>query len=122
MIQMGSVVNVADNSGAKQVRIIKVLGHSKMMHAGIGDVVVASVTNGDPKGAVKMHNVVKGVVVRTKYPLQRVDGSVITFDDNAVVIVNKEETEIRATRVFGPVAREVRKSFPKVISLAPEVL
>jgi len=122
MIQMGSICNVADNSGAKQVRVIKVLGHSKMMHAGLGDIIVASVLNGDPKGAVKTHQVVKGVVVRTKYNYSRKDGSSICFDDNAVVIVSKDEKEIRGTRVFGPVAREVRRVYPRVLSLAPEVL
>lgn len=122
MIQMGSVVNVADNSGAKQARIIKVLGHSKFMHAGIGDIVVASVVNAESGGAVKMHQVIKGIVVRSKYPLHRPDGSSIAFDDNAIVIINKEEKEIRATRVFGPIAREVRGKFPKAVSLAPEVL
>jgi large subunit ribosomal protein L14 len=122
MIQMGSIVNVADNSGAKRVRVIKVLGHSKYMHAKVGDVVVASVFAGDPKGAVKMHQVIKGIVVRSRYNLARKDGSYIRFDDNAVVIISKDEKEIRGTRIFGPVAREVRARFNKIISLAPEVL
>ena len=122
MIQMGTIVTVADNSGAKRARIIKVLGHSKMMHAGIGDIVVASVVAAESGGTVKMHQVVKAVVVRTSKEVRRPDGSYIRFDDNACVIIGDDENP-RGTRIFGPVARELRnKQFMRIVSLAPEVL
>ena len=122
MIQLRSIVKVADNSGAKMVKIIKVLGHSKMRYGRVGDVIVAAVIDAETDGGAKMHQVVKGVVIRTRHVTKRADGSSISFDDNAVVLINKDETDVRATRVFGPVAREVKLRFPKIISLAPEVL
>ncbi|MDR2077883.1 MAG: 50S ribosomal protein L14 [Rickettsiales bacterium] len=122
MIQMESVLTVADNSGAKLVKCIKVLGGSKHMHTGIADVIVVSVINTIPGSKVKKGEVAMGVIVRTKKETQRVDGSTIRFDDNAIVLLNKDRTPI-GTRIFGPVARELRNgNFIKILSLAPEVL
>ncbi len=122
MIQMQSNLVVADNSGAKTARCIKVLGGSKHMITGIGDIVVLSVTSVIPGSKVKKGQVVKGVIVRTRSKIARPDGSFVKFDDNAVVLVDKDGEPI-ATRVFGPIAREVRhKNFLKIASLAPEVL
>ena len=122
MIQAQTILNVADNSGAKQVMCIKVLGGSKRRYARIGDQIVVSVKKAAPKGNVKKKSVQRAVIVRMKKNLKRKDGSYIKFDENAVVIVN-QDGQPRGTRVFGPVARELReKGYQKIISLAPEVL
>ena len=122
MIQMQSCMTVADNSGAKIAQCIKVIGGSHRRYAGIGDVIVASVKDATPGGVVKKGEVVKAVVVRTTKGTHRKDGSYIRFDENAAVII-KDDNNPRGTRIFGPVARELRdKNFMKIISLAPEVL
>lgn len=122
MIQAESRLKIADNSGAKEVLCIKVLGGTKRRYASIGDVIVVSVKHAIPSGNVKKGAVAKAVVVRTKKEIRRVDGSYIRFDDNAAVILN-DAGEMRGTRIFGPVARELReKEFMKIVSLAPEVL
>ena len=122
MIQAESRLKIADNSGAKEVLCIKVLGGTKRRYASIGDVIVVSVKHAMPSGNVKKGAVAKAVVVRTKKEIRRVDGSYIRFDDNAAVILN-DAGEMRGTRIFGPVARELReKEFMKKVSLAPEVL
>ena len=122
MIQVESQLGVADNSGAKRVQCIKVLGGSKRRYARIGDVIVVSIKDAMPKGKVKKGDVARAVVVRTSKELQRKDGSAIRFDNNAAVIIDKKNEPI-GTRIFGPVARELRaKSFMKIVSLAPEVL
>ena len=122
MIQQESRCKVADNTGAKEVLCIRVLGGSARRYAGVGDVIVATVKDALPGGAVKKGEVVKAVVVRTAKERRRPDGSYIRFDDNAVVLIN-EQRNPRGTRIFGPVARELReKKFMKIISLAPEVL
>lgn len=122
MIQLRSMVKVADNSGAKLAQCIKVLGGHHRKYGGIGDIVVVAIKNAAPKGAVKKHAVEKGVIIRCKKETRRKDGSYIRFDENAIVIINKDN-EPKGTRVFGPVARELReKGFQKIISLAPEVL
>lgn len=121
MIQQESRLNVADNSGAKEVLCIRVLGGSKRRYASVGDMIVVSVKAASP-GGVKKGTVSKAVVVRTKKEIRRKDGSYIRFDDNAVVLLNPSD-EPRGTRIFGPVARELRdKDYMKIISLAPEVL
>ena len=122
MIQQESRLNVADNSGAREVLVIKVLGGTGRRYANIGDIVTVTVKKSAPGAAVKKGDVVKAVIVRTKTGLRRKDGSYIKFDDNAVVIL-KEDLNPRGTRIFGPVTRELRESnFMKIISLAPEVL
>ena len=122
MIQQESRLRVADNTGAKELLCIRVLGGSSRRYAGIGDVIVCSVKDAIPGGQVKKGDVVKAVVVRTVKERRRPDGSYIKFDENAAVII-KEDNEPRGTRIFGPVARELRdKRFMKIISLAPEVL
>lgn len=122
MIQQESRLKVADNSGAKEILTIKVLGGTRRRYANVGDVIVASVKSATPGGAVKKGDVIKAVIVRTKTGLRRNDGSYIKFDDNAAVIIKDDKTP-RGTRIFGPVARELRdKDFMKIISLAPEVL
>ncbi len=122
MIQQETRCRVADNTGAREVLVIRVLGGSHRRYAGIGDVVVGSVKDALPGGAVKKGEVVKGVVVRTAKERRRADGSYIRFDDNALVLINDQRNP-RGTRIFGPVARELReKRFMKIISLAPEVL
>lgn len=122
MIQTRSILEVADNSGAKKVQCIRVLGGSKRKYARIGDIVIVSVKEAIPDGNVKKGSVVKAVVVRTKKESRRADGTYIRFDQNAVVIINNQMEPI-GTRIFGPVARELRwKEFMKIISLAPEVL
>jgi len=122
MIQMQTVLDVADNSGAKKLYCIKVLGGSKRKYAGIGDIIVASVKEAIPNSKVKKGDVVKAVVVRTAKELGRPDGSYIRFDDNSGVVINNQKEPV-GTRIFGPVARELRaKKFMKIISLAPEVL
>ena len=121
MIQMQSILSVADNSGAKEVMCIKVLGGSKRRYAQVGDVVVVTVRSASPKGAVKRKSIQKAVIVRQRRTIRRKDGSFLRFGDNAVVIISPEG-QPRATRVFGPVAREVRqRGYQKIISLAPEV-
>jgi large subunit ribosomal protein L14 len=122
MIQQESVVKVADNSGAKKALVIRVLGGTRRRYAGLGDTVVVAVKDALPNGTVKNHEVAKAVIVRTVKETRRKDGSYIRFDENAVVIIN-DEGEPRGTRIFGPVARELRdKRFMKIVSLAPEVL
>ncbi|MBX6331602.1 MAG: 50S ribosomal protein L14 [Gemmatimonadaceae bacterium] len=122
MIQQESVVKVADNSGAKKALVIRVLGGTKRRYAGLGDTVIVAVKDALPNGTVKKSDVARAVVVRTVKETRRKDGSYIKFDENAVVIIN-EAGEPRATRIFGPVARELReKRFMKIVSLAPEVL
>jgi large subunit ribosomal protein L14 len=122
MIQQESRLKIADNSGAKEVLCIKVLGGSKKRYASIGDTIVVSVKHAMPNGNVKKGAVHKAVVVRTRKEIRRPDGSYIRFDDNAAVILN-DAGEMRGTRIFGPVARELReKEFMKIVSLAPEVL
>lgn len=122
MIQMQSVLDVADNSGARRVMCIKVLGGSKRRYAGIGDVIKVSVKEAIPRGKVKKGDVLNAVVVRTAKGVRRPDGSLIRFDNNAVVLLNAQLQPI-GTRIFGPVTRELRgENFMKIISLAPEVL
>ncbi len=122
MIQMTSVLDVADNSGAKKVYCIKVLGGSRRRYAGIGDIIIVSIREAIPGAKVKKGEVSRAVIVRTRKELARSDGSSIKFDGNSAVLVNKENEPI-GTRIFGPVARELRaKRFMKIISLAPEVL
>lgn len=122
MIQQESRLKVADNTGAKELLCIRVLGGSGRRYAGIGDIIVATVKDAIPGGGVKKGEVVKAVVVRTVKERRRPDGSYVRFDDNAVVLIN-EQRNPRGTRIFGPVARELReKRFMKIISLAPEVL
>ncbi len=122
MIQMQTRLDVADNSGAREVMCIKVLGGSKRRFAGVGDVIVVSVKDAAPKGRVKKGDVHRAVVVRTAKDIRRPDGSVIRFDGNAAVLINKNEEPI-GTRIFGPVVRELRSTgHMKIISLAPEVL
>ena len=122
MIQMQTNLDVADNSGARRVMCIKVLGGSMRRTATIGDVIVVSVKEAIPKGRVKKGQVMKAVIVRTSFPVRRPDGSVIRFDSNAAVLINNQREPI-GTRIFGPVPRELRaKRFLKIISLAPEVL
>ncbi len=122
MIQTQTLLNVADNTGAKKVMCIKVLGGSKRKYAGVGDVIVVAVKAAAVKGVVKNHTVQRAVVVRTRKNIRRKDGSYLKFDDNAVVIVSPEGAP-KGTRVFGPIARELRaKGYQKIISQAPEVL
>ena len=122
MIQLHTMLDVADNTGAKRVRCIRVLGSSNRHTCSVGDTVVCSVKKALPTGAVKKGEVVKGVVVRTRKAVKRQDGSSVRFDNNAIVLITPEK-EPRGTRIFGPVARELRaKRFMKIISLAPEVL
>lgn len=122
MIQHLSVLKVADNTGARRIMCIRVLGGSRRQYAGIGDIVVASVKEAIPGGVVKKGDVVRAVIVRTKKGYRRNDGTFIRFDENAAVIINDQKAP-RGTRIFGPVARELReKDFMRIVSLAPEVL
>ena len=122
MIQLRTMVTVADNSGAKRALVIRVLGGTRRRYAGLGDVVIVAVKDALPNGTVKKSDVARAVVVRTAKETRRKDGSYIRFDENAVVIIN-EQGEPRATRIFGPVARELReKRYMKIVSLAPEVI
>ena len=122
MIQMQSNLEVADNSGARKIQCIKVLGGSKRRFASIGDIIIVSIKDAIPRGKVKKGEVLKAVVVRTKKHFKRNDGTTIRFDKNAAVLLDKQEEPI-ATRIFGPVTRELRtKKFMKIISLAPEVI
>ena len=122
MIQQESRLVAADNSGARTLQCIRVLGGSKRRYARVGDVIVASVKTASPAGAVKRKSVVKAVVVRTKSPIRRKDGTVVKFDDNAAVILGDDDKTPRGTRIFGPVPRELRRRYSRIISLAPEVL
>ena len=122
MIQGESYLKVADNTGAKEIKCIRVLGGSKRKYGNIGDVIVASVRKAAPNGTVKKGEVVKAVIVRTKKGVRRNDGTYIRFDENAAVLI-KEDKNPRGTRIFGPVARELRdKEYMKILSLAPEVI
>ena len=122
MVQQQSILKVADNTGAKEIMCIRCLGGSYRKYAGIGDVIVASVKSATPGGVVKKGEVVKADVVRTKKPQRRADGSYVRFDENAAVII-RDDGNPRGTRIFGPVARELReKDYMKILSLAPEVL
>lgn len=122
MIQQQTYLKVADNTGAKELMCIRVLGGTRRRYAGIGDIIVASVKKATPGGVVKKGEVVRAVVVRTAYAVRRDDGTYIRFDDNAAVII-KEDKNPKGTRIFGPVARELRdKDYLKILSLAPEVL
>jgi large subunit ribosomal protein L14 len=124
MIQVQAILDVADNSGARKVQCIKVLGGSKRRYAGIGDVIKVSVKEASPKGKVKKGEVLNAIVVRTRHGVRRGDGSLIRFDSNAAVLLNNQLQPI-GTRIFGPVTRELRtggESFMKIVSLAPEVL
>ena len=122
MIQMESYLKVADNTGAKEIHCIRVLGGSRRKYGNIGDVIVASVRKAAPGGTVKKGDVVKAVIVRTKRGVRREDGTYVRFDENAAVII-KEDKNPKGTRIFGPVARELRdKDFMKILSLAPEVI
>ena len=122
MVQQQSILKVADNTGAKEIMCIRCLGGSYRKYAGIGDIIVASVKSATPGGVVKKGDVVKAVVVRTKNSIRRADGSYLRFDENAAVIIKEDKTP-KGTRIFGPVARELReKDYMKILSLAPEVL
>lgn len=122
MIQQESRLKVADNSGAKEILTIRILGGTGRRFANIGDIIIATVKSATPGSAVKKGEIVKAVIVRTKFGLRRPDGTYIKFDDNAAVLIREDKTP-RGTRIFGPVARELReKEFMKIISLAPEVL
>lgn len=123
MIQQFSRLKVADNSGGREVMCIRVLKGSQPRYGGVGDVIVASVKSATPNMPIKKGDVIRAVVVRTKKPIRRQDGSTLRFDDNACVIINPANQEPRGTRIFGPVARELREAnFMKIVSLAPEVL
>ncbi len=123
MIQLRTMMNLADNSGAKIIQVFKVLGGSRKRYAQLGDVIVASVKSAEPRKIVKKKEVVYALVVRQKNAFRRKDGSYIRFDDNAAVILDKDKKEMRAGRVFGPIPREIQeKGFSKIISLAPEVV
>ena len=123
MIQQETFLKVADNTGAKEIKCIRVLGGSKRKYASIGDVIVASVRKAAPGGAVKKGDVVKAFVVRTSKAVRRADGTYVRFDDNAAVIINGDDKNPKGTRIFGPVARELREAdFIKILSLAPEVI
>lgn len=122
MIQQESDLDVADNTGAKRVKCFKVLKGSKRRYAGVGDIIICSVKESDPKGSVKKGDVVRAVIVRTKSYIRRADGSVIRFYDNSCVIIDDKDNP-KGTRIFGPIAREVREGgFVKISSLAPEVI
>lgn len=123
MLQTRSMIQVADNTGAKKLQCIKVLGGNKRRYAGVGDIITVSVKEAAPHGSVKKGEVLHAVVVRTRKETRRPDGSSIRFDDNAAVIIDRKNKEPKGTRIFGPVARELRaQGFNKIISLAPEVL
>ncbi|MGD2057211.1 MAG: 50S ribosomal protein L14 [Anaerolineales bacterium] len=123
MIQQESRLKVADNTGGRELQVIRVTGGSKRRYGGIGDIVVAAVKTATPHGAVTKSDVVRAVIVRTSKPIRRNDGTYIRFDDNAAVILDTDGRNPKGTRIFGPVARELReKGFTKIVSLAPEVL
>ena len=123
MIQQESRMRVADNTGAREIAVIRIMGGSKRRYGGVGDIVVASVKQSTPRGQVKKGDIVRAVIVRTAKEYRRTDGSSIRFDENAAVILDGESLNPKGTRIFGPVARELRdKGFMKIVSLAPEVL
>ena len=123
MLQQESYLKVADNTGAKEIKCIRVLGGSRRKYGNIGDVIVASVRKAAPNGTVKKGEVVKAVIVRTKKGVRRNDGTYVRFDENAAVLINSGDKNPRGTRIFGPVARELRdKEYMKILSLAPEVI
>ena len=123
MIQPQTLVRITDNTGAKMGRVFKILGGSKRRYAQIGDLVVLSVQSAEPRRQTKKKDVLRGVVVRQKKPFRRKDGSYIRFDENAVVIIEKEKKEPRANRIFGPIPRELgERGYQKIISMAPEVV
>ena len=123
MIQQQSRLKVADNSGARELMCIRVLGGSRRRYAGVGDTIIASVKEAQPNSSVKKGDVVRAVVVRVSHPYQRADGSAIKFDENAAVLLADKQGNPRGTRIFGPVARELRdREFMRIVSLAPEVL
>ncbi len=123
MIQQESWLNVADNTGAKKLECIKVLGGTRRRYAAIGDKIICAVKSADPKGTVKNHEVVQAVIVRQRKTFKRNDGTYIRFDENAAVILNKDDVEPKGTRIFGPIPRELRDfGYQKIVSLAPEVL
>lgn len=123
MIQQETRLTAADNSGAKSLLCIRVLGGSGRRYARVGDIIVASVKTANPTGGVKRKSVVKAVIVRTRAPIRRRDGSIVRFDDNAAVLLSEDNKTPRGTRIFGPVPRELRgKGFSRIVSLAPEVL
>ncbi|MBI4034344.1 50S ribosomal protein L14 [Candidatus Saccharibacteria bacterium] len=123
MIQQESRLMATDNSGARQLLCIRVLGGSRQRYARVGDVIVASVKTANPAGTVKRKSIVRAVVVRSRYPLRRPDGSVIRFDDNAAVVLDEDGRTPKGTRIFGPIPRELRElGYSRIISLAPEVL
>ena len=121
MIQTETILGIADNSGARKIMCIKVLGGSRRRYARVGDIIVASVKEANPRGAIKRGEIVRAVVVRTAKEFGRKDGSYVKFDGNAAVIIDNQN-QPRGTRIFGPVARELRKNYTKIISLAPEVI
>ena len=122
MVRMRTILDVADNTGARKASMIGVLGRANRHHANVGDIITCNIKEASPDAIVKDHEVVKGVIVRTAYPITRLDGSRLRFDRNAVVIID-DQMNPKGTRIFGPVARELRdKNFMKIISLAPEVL
>ena len=123
MIQVQTILKVADNSGAKRVMCIRVLGGYKKRYAGVGEIITAVVKEATPHSAVKKSDVVRAIIVRTKKEIRRKDGTYLRFDDNACVIIDKEKKDPKGSRIFGPIAREVRRAgFFKIASLAPEVL
>jgi len=124
MIQTETVMTVADNSGARKAMCIKVLGGSHRRYATVGDKIVVAIKEAIPRGKVQKGTVQRAIIVRTKFPIKRPDGSIIRFDDNAVVLINKNNFEPIGTRIFGPIAREVRRKYDvqKIVSLAPEVI
>lgn len=123
MIQQESIIMACDNSGARRLLCIRVLGGTRRRYARVGDIIVVSVKTANPSGGVKRKSVVKAVVVRTRSPIRRADGSVVRFDDNAAVLLAEDNKNPRGTRIFGPVPRELREQgYSKIISLAPEVL
>jgi large subunit ribosomal protein L14 len=123
MIQVGTRMKVADNSGARQAQCIRVLGGTRRRYAYVGDIIIVAVKEAQPHSAIKKGEVLSAVIVRTKDGIKRKDGSTLRFDENAIVIIDKKSKEPKATRIFGPVVRELRsKGYMKIISLAPEVL
>ncbi|OGY57035.1 MAG: 50S ribosomal protein L14 [Candidatus Colwellbacteria bacterium RBG_13_48_8] len=123
MIQENTILKVADNSGAKSVRCFRVLGGSRKRYAFIGDIIIASVRLAEPRKQVKKKDIVQAVVVRTRAPLRRKDGTYLRFDENAVVVIEKDKKEPRATRIFGPIPREIKeKGYDKLISMAQEIV
>lgn len=123
MVQMQTMLKSADNTGVKKLQCIKVLGGYKRRYAGVGDIITCAVKEAAPRGTVKNHEVVHAVIVRTRKEIRRPDGSYVRFDDNAAVVIDKKSKEPKGTRIFGPIARELRaRGFSKIVSLAPEVV